>query len=237
MTNQNLKLKKAIKMEISNAEEIKAVLYTSETVNELFSALSKSQSELGPLVKDETNKAWDKKYSSLSSVIHTVRGPLTNNGLCLSQWITGDYLISMLGHSSGQWMQSAKRIIVKDITNPQSEGSGITYARRYSIMSILGLAPEDDDGNSASAIPKISDALEKLLEADVLKHLENIWKKHQKDWRKQFKKADMDQIIALKEYLKTKLPSVQREVDEIDPREYEDPADVKTDIKDDIPFQ
>ena len=180
-------------------------IYASEQINEVLTALALAQSEMSLVAKDEKNPFYDKDYATLASVISTSREPLTKNGLSLSQWIVNDHLISFLGHKSGQYMQSAKKIIVKDLSNAQSEGSGITYARRYSMMSILGLAPaDDDDGNLASGKINIGDAITKLFEARANPHLFNIWKKHEPEWKKSFKREDMEKIIEVKEYLKSK---------------------------------
>ena len=67
----------------------------------------------------------------------------------------------MLLHESGQWLKSLfhiENVIVKNkegvpISNSlQQFGAGLTYARRYSLAAIVGLAQEDDDGKSFSKI-------------------------------------------------------------------------------------
>jgi hypothetical protein len=56
---------------------------------------------------------------------------------------------TMLAHSSGEWVRG--KVAMKPVKNdPQGVGSCITYARRYSLAAIVGVAPEDDDGNQAS---------------------------------------------------------------------------------------
>jgi hypothetical protein len=58
-------------------------------------------------------------------------------------------------HESGEFIQGSMPIHAKKEKDPQAYGSAITYARRYSLASVLGLAvgDEDDDGNAAN-IPK-----------------------------------------------------------------------------------
>ena len=52
-------------------------------------------------------------------------------------------------HESGEWISGRLRVTpVKD--DPQGLGSAITYGRRYGLAAIVGVAPEDDDGNAAS---------------------------------------------------------------------------------------
>ncbi len=56
----------------------------------------------------------------------------------------------MLLHSSGQSVSAQFSMPVKDASNPQAVGSALTYARRYALMAAIGVAPEDDDGNTAA---------------------------------------------------------------------------------------
>jgi len=179
-------------------------VYQSGDITELLKAFSEAQKDMSVVSKDETNPFYDKDYATLASVITTTREPLTKNGLSIMQWIVNDHLVTFLGHKSGQYMQSAKRIVVKDKTNAQSEGSGITYARRYAMMSVLGLAPADDDGNTASGQVSVGDAMQKLYEANAKPHLANIWKKHEPEWKKLFPKDEMEKLIEIKNHLKAK---------------------------------
>lgn len=126
----------------------------SENLNELFSALAKAQGKIQPACKDKSNPFFKSKYADLSSVWDACRDPLSENGLSLVQFpqtrSDGLFLISILGHSSGQWMKSEVQIpLVKN--DPQSIGSAITYFRRYSLSALVGVAPEDDDGEKAQA--------------------------------------------------------------------------------------
>jgi len=178
-------------------------IYHSLQIDKLLTALSKAQGAFTSVAKDDKNY-FDKSYSTIASVMHTVRKPLADNGLSITQHIVNEHLITFLGHASGQYMQSAKKIIFKDISNAQAEGSGISYARRYALMSVLGLASEDDDGNKASGKISIGDAMEKLHEARHLSHLQNIWKKHEPEWRNLFVKEKMQQLVEVKNNLKAK---------------------------------
>jgi len=57
-------------------------------------------------------------------------------------------LVTMLTHSSGQWFRSSYPVRPVQAT-PQGLGSALTYSRRYSLMAMVGIAPEDDDGEAA----------------------------------------------------------------------------------------
>ncbi len=124
----------------------------SEKINELATALSKCQSELTFAVKDSTNPYHKSKYADLTSVWDSIRQPLTKNGLCVVQTVEmqGDnvILVSILMHSSGQWIKSYLPILNASKTS-QGQGSGITYARRYALAALVGCVQDDDDGESA----------------------------------------------------------------------------------------
>lgn len=124
--------------------------------NEIAKALATAQSEFSTIVKNKTNPHFKSKYADLAAVIDAVRPALTKNGLTVSQVLrlhadgNGVYLETVLMHSSGQIMTSSYPI-AHGLT-PQQMGSALTYARRYSLCAILGVAAdEDDDGGSAEA--------------------------------------------------------------------------------------
>lgn len=126
----------------------------SENINELATALSKAQGEIRPAIKDSNNPFFKSKYADLASVWEVCREPLAKNGLCVSQHPTAEgntvTIETLVTHNSGQWMSSKLSMTSKEAT-PQGIGSAITYARRYALSSIVGIASEeDDDGNAAT---------------------------------------------------------------------------------------
>lgn len=123
----------------------------------LSKALLKAQGQMGKLIKDSVNPHLRNKYASLTSVIETVRQPLTDSGIVLYQsasTIDGGVMVrSMLIHGDSGESVEEQLLMPIDKPTPQSIGSAITYARRYLIMLQCGLAPDDeddDDGNKAS---------------------------------------------------------------------------------------
>lgn len=124
----------------------------SEQINELLTALSIAQGQLKPAIKD--TQGYGYKYSDLASVWDVIREPFSKNSLSIIQLnIPRDdnkiQINTILGHSSGQWIESSL-VLTSVKQDPQATGSAITYARRYSLMAIAGIAPEDDDGAEAS---------------------------------------------------------------------------------------
>lgn len=127
---------------------------TSPTIKEIASALKKFQSEVKAVTKDGNNPHFKSKFATLENIIETIRKPLSDNELSFSQMPTGENeLATIIMHTSGEWIRAtAKMDLAK--RDPQGQGSGITYMRRYALGAALGLATEeDDDGNQASTRP------------------------------------------------------------------------------------
>lgn len=136
---------------MENTPPIKPVVERSVSIVEIAKALSKFQSSISNVTKDEENPFFKSSYASLGNIIDTIRKPLGDNSLSFAQFpIEDNRLVTLLMHTSGEYFQSVLRMNPKDGT-PQSQGSAITYARRYALSAILGIATEDDDGNAASA--------------------------------------------------------------------------------------
>lgn len=132
----------------------------SEQINELMSALAKAQGQMSGALKDSDNPFFRSKYADLNSVWNACREALSANGLAVVQAPKydvekGTYLLTILGHSSGQWISSSLPINIQTakegrVNELQLLGSAITYLRRYALSAIVGVAPdEDDDGNGA----------------------------------------------------------------------------------------
>lgn len=130
----------------------------SDSIAKLMPALIAAKQAFAPAVKDSINPAFRSKYVSLDGVIDAVDGPLLANGIATVQQTDhdpqfGTVLLTRLIHSSGEWIGS--RYVVRPVKqDPQGEGSALTYARRYALMALVGIAPEDDDGNAATASGK-----------------------------------------------------------------------------------
>lgn len=154
--------------------------YRSTELHELFSALAKAQAEIKVAIKDSNNPFFKSRYANLQAVIECSRSALCNNGLSVTQPIRPnsagqDCVMTILGHSSGQWIASEMRITpIK--TDIHSLGSYITYLRRYCYASIVGVydGTEDDDGNSShdTRVIKTTIAMHKIS-ADQLRMIEN----------------------------------------------------------------
>ena len=127
-------------------------MLTSDTITKIMPALIKAQGEFAPAVKAKVNPHFKSKYVPLDVVIDAIAEPLRNNGIAILQQTdiqdARTVLVTRLIHESGEWI--AGRYPVHPVkADPQGEGSALTYARRYALMALVGIAPEDDDGNAA----------------------------------------------------------------------------------------
>jgi hypothetical protein len=131
----------------------------SESIAALAAALSKAQASITGALKDSANPFFKSKYADLASCWDACRKPLTDNGLAVIQTIEAGearaVLVTTLCHASGEWIKSYCPILTKD-DSPQGQGSGITYARRYALAAMVGLAQIDDDAEAAQGRHKVS---------------------------------------------------------------------------------
>lgn len=120
----------------------------------LAQALLAFQADAPPIHLDATNPHFNSKFASLAGVVAAVRPALNRHGLVFSQPTTNlggiPALRTTLIHApSGEQLDEVTPLVLAK-NDPQGYGSALTYARRYSLLSILGLVgDDDDDANSA----------------------------------------------------------------------------------------
>jgi len=130
------------------------VIEQSESIAALSKALTQVQGSVEGAVKGKVNPAFKSKYADLTSVWEACREPLVMNGLSVVQF-PGEMidnrmtLTTQLSHESGEWMRCTLSIPLTK-ADAQGYGSAVTYARRYALAAVVGVCPEDDDGNAAS---------------------------------------------------------------------------------------
>jgi hypothetical protein len=139
----------------------------TKTLNE---ALLAFQSLQVSAKKDGKNPHFRSNYATLESVI-SAASQAQQFGICFTQEIDfemGDngiiqYVRTVVIHApSGETRTSRTPILTRDNTDPQKMGSGVSYAKRYGLQSIMGIPSEDDDGNAAtvkSAAPLVKKKL------------------------------------------------------------------------------
>ena len=128
----------------------------SDEINELAKALAAAQGEIGTASKDRENPHFRSRYATLASVQDACRAALAKHGLSVVQLPGGEgqrvEMTTVLMHSSGQWISCSGTFIATK-GDPQGIGSAITYARRYQLAAIVGVAPDDDDDGNAASEP------------------------------------------------------------------------------------
>lgn len=141
---------------------------------ELFKKLFELKSELGKISKDSTNPFFKSKYFDINSLLEHVEPLASKHGLLILQPIREGFVVTeIINPEDGEKVTS--QIKLSDYTDPQKMGSAITYFRRYTLQSLLGLQAEDDDGNRASqptktkVYPKLTDEGYSYLTSDKAK--------------------------------------------------------------------
>lgn len=131
-------------------------MYKSEQLNELFTALAKTQSELPIAGLNQHNPFFKSRYADLTELVKVSRPILSKNGLCVTQIVLKDesskeILHTILGHNSGQYISSLMTLNPPK-TDAQSLASYMSYLKRYAYAAITGVvaADEDDDAELAA---------------------------------------------------------------------------------------
>ncbi len=127
------------------------------TASTAIADLIAAQGACDPVLKDATNPHFRSKYASLSSCVDACKEAFHRHNFALLQSNGhdeyGQFVQTTLLHTTGaQWGSVVYLVLSKQ--DMQGLGSAITYARRYGLLGMVGLAPEDDDGNAASAPTK-----------------------------------------------------------------------------------
>jgi hypothetical protein len=94
------------------------------------------------------------KYVTLAAIVEATSATLAKNGLAVMQEVStaegGVTVETWLIHESGATMQFTPLTLPLTQRTPQAVGSAVTYARRYALGAICGLAPDDDDDAQAA---------------------------------------------------------------------------------------
>ena len=121
---------------------------TSKSLNEKLFAL---QNEIGAISKDAKNPFYKSKYFDVNSLIKQLQPLLQKHRLLLLQPIEETLVYSkMICIDSNEFAVSCMKL--PEISDPQKMGSAVTYYRRYTLGSLLGLQSVDDDANLASSV-------------------------------------------------------------------------------------
>lgn len=121
----------------------------SASIGALAAALAKANLDLTNPAFDKKNSHFNNGYASLAAVLNAIRQPLARQGLSLVQMISTQpgtvTITTSLLHASGEWLSSDVAVAVPNNATAQAVGSATTYMRRYSALSMCGIAGDDDD--------------------------------------------------------------------------------------------
>lgn len=143
--------------------EITIDMTMSNEIGEISKALASAQGEFPAIKKEKRVKVKMKSggdyvyhYADFASMVEQVRPFLAKYELSVTQPIVGEYIVTTVSHSSGQFFRSFYPLQNPKSMKPQDHGSLQTYARRYSFGAMLCLPTEDDDDGARAqqAVPK-----------------------------------------------------------------------------------
>ena len=125
----------------------------------IATALASAQINMGKALKQANNPHFRSKYADLGSVMDACLPALNEHGIAVIQPTgeddTGRFVETIMIHGESGEQLSCRVPLIVGKNDMQGYGSAVTYARRYGLMAMAGIAPEDDDGNAAAkAAPK-----------------------------------------------------------------------------------
>ncbi len=128
---------------------------SSQALATLYKALLKAQPKIAAAIKDSKNPHFKSTYADINSVIEACKQHLNDVGILILQPVGFDpasgqmWVTTRLRHvESGEEIESKLPLV--GVNDMQKIGSAITYARRYTLQSLVLMGAEDDDGNAAS---------------------------------------------------------------------------------------
>ena len=145
-------------------------IQTSAEVSELYGAWAAAQAEITAVdqnrtveVRMKTGGKYSYSYATLAQILHTIREPLTKNGLWYTQYVRAGEMITRVFHKSGEWMETGV-IPMPDIKGaPADIGGIISFFKRYSLSEAMGLATEEDNSAEQGDDRQVSFLMVSLL--------------------------------------------------------------------------
>lgn len=115
----------------------------------IYTKLAELKKEVGKMTKDSKNPFFNSKYFDINQLLEHLEPLLQKNNLIVLQPIINKEVVSkIIEIETGDEIFSSLEL--PPLTDPQKIGSAITYYRRYTLQSLLGIQAEDDDANKAS---------------------------------------------------------------------------------------
>lgn len=143
----------------------------------IATSLAAAQINMGKALKQSDNPHFRSKYADLGSVMDACLPALNEHGIAVIQPTgedeQGRFVETILIHGESGEQLSCRVPLIVSKNDMQGYGSAVTYARRYGLMAMAGIAPEDDDGNAAAkAAPKQEPP--KLISAEQFQEMNDL---------------------------------------------------------------
>ena len=136
----------------------------------IYKQLLEVQKEVGAISKDSKNPFFKSKHFDINKLIEVVNPVLSKHGLVLLQPILDGKVYSrLIDAESGETLESYLEL--PNLPKPQDLGSCVSYYRRYTLASLMGLQATDEDGNGLKAKPKPPEKLNEIRFIDALQAL------------------------------------------------------------------
>lgn len=119
----------------------------------IYKKLFEAKKEIGKISKDSTNPFYKSKYFDINQLLEHVEPILYKHGLLMLQPIIDNSVFSIIFDIDNDNQKVESSLALTNQTDPQKRGSEITYYRRYTLGSLLGLQAEDDDANKTVSKP------------------------------------------------------------------------------------
>lgn len=121
----------------------------SESIKAISPALVCAWENIGAATKDASNPFFKSKFATLGEVMSVVKEPLLKQGIAVLQPVDGEYVETVLLHTSGEWISGRMKLVCAKENDPQALGSAVSYAKRYLLQAMCFVPSEDDDGEGA----------------------------------------------------------------------------------------
>lgn len=136
---------------------------TSESLKTIAPLLLKAQQTMGDVKKGSDNPFFKSTYADLNAIRAASIPVLNELGISVLQptvVVDGkNYVETILLHTSGEFV-SSQTAIVNDKGTAQAEGSGLSYARRYGLQSLLNIGAVDDDAEGVTVRKQTSTTID-----------------------------------------------------------------------------
>jgi hypothetical protein len=133
---------------VNNMAETIDITPKKETI---LSKIKKINESMPKVKKEGTNPHFKSKYMTLDSVLELSAQIQKEHNLSIIQYVDNMVLETRIADLESQEYFTSKTPLILGRQDMQALGSAISYARRYSLVTMLGIAEADDDGNSTNA--------------------------------------------------------------------------------------